>query len=99
MFRKLLDREEMLVITMATDNIGAVMGDALPEETRNIVVAILTGQLVFAGRADGFGDLCVGVQAVERIHAASKRIKSRMMIKFAGHAQVFRVSSDRVQVS
>ena len=88
----------MLAVAVAADDIRTMLRHALPEEARNVVVALLPCQFVFAGCAYGFRYLSVCVQAVERIFAAGQRVKDGPVVEFLRHAQVLRIAGDGVQV-
>ena len=92
------DWKEMLAVAVAADDIRTMLRHALPEEARNVVVALLPCQFVFAGCAYGFRYLSVCVQAVERIFAAGQRVKDGPVVEFLRHAQVLRIAGDGVQV-
>jgi hypothetical protein len=62
-------REEVLVLAVAADRVGAAECYLAPERLRDAAVARLAGQLAVALGADRFRDLGVRVQTVEPVLA------------------------------
>src|SRR3989442_1121 len=98
MLRKVFRRKERFAVAVAADYIRSMMRHPFPEEARNVVIALLTGQLIIASRANGLRDLCVCVHPVERVLAARKRVEDPLMIKLSRDAQVLLVAGYSVEV-
>src|SRR5262245_59445480 len=98
MFGKSLWWKERFVVTVTADDIRTVSGNALPEETRHVVITLLAGQFIIARRADGFWNLRICVQTAQRVCTTRKGIENPLVIERARDAQMIGVASDCVEI-
>lgn len=66
-------REEVLVVSMTAGHERSAVDDGLPEEARGAVVSLVSGQRSNPLETDGFRNLRVGMQSVERISSLGER--------------------------
>ncbi len=82
---KLRHREEVLVIAMPADDVGAVDRHLAPEGAREVAISRVAREFIFPRRADDFGNLGVGVQPGQRVLALGQWIEQGMVIERLGH--------------
>src|SRR5262245_52358588 len=98
LLREMLDREEVLAVAVTADHKGMMTSHTLPEERGNVVLAFLARDFVFTRRPHRLGDLRVGMQSAEPILSTSQRIEYGFMIELPRQPQVFRISSNRIEI-
>ena len=96
--RKPLLRRKRFVVAVAADDIGTFPRDHVPEEFTTFAVGFITGEFVAARHADELGDLGVGVQAGELVHAIDGRLEDRAVIETLGQFEVFGLAGNGVEI-
>ncbi len=88
----------MLVVAVAADDVGTMQRDGVPKRVGGDQKLRVIGEFIFAGDADDFGNLRVGVQAVQSVLAVFERADHFLMIEVLGQLQVIRVAGHAVKI-
>src|SRR5208337_2006235 len=81
---KIVRWKEMLAVAVAADDIGAMLRDAIPEETRDVFGALVPRQFILSRRADHLGNLRIGVKSVQAVLASGQRIEKGLLVECLG---------------